>query len=469
MLNNNYSSKKLLQDFLIFEKENDLINWTIKNIPIWELIRINIFDKLTSNFIPGSIEVTDRAPKKIINGTREFLVNSLSKTPFKINKEYNFLILNHSRRKWNGEIYEDIYTDYFLNKLQHTDYVVLERFNNLSHLKPATTNNLYYLDIVEFPARFISKIPISVSLDEIENINRINQLIKVKWGITDIIDIRIIEKYIRYYKFLESKIERLVKKINPKCIIEVVSYAAINQIFTLIAKKNNIPVIELQHGTVGPYHIAYNFMGNPALKTFPDYFYAWGKYWVNIARLPISKKNIKIIGFPYIDSFRQKSSAPRKSTKQIVVVSQLRNDIAEFTAELAKLLPQYKIIFIAHPKEYSIANEKYNFLNKLMNVELINNGNKPLYNYFRQSDSVLGVYSTALIEALAFGSPIGIIKLPGWEYFEDLQESENIRFLKDANEAKFFITKYKRNTKFKTEEYFMSDSVRRLINELNSY
>lgn len=451
--------KEIISDFLDFEKENNLINWKLDGIPIWELIRMEVFIKLRSNFISSNINITDKEPLKIISGAKEFILNYFSRNPFRVRKKYNYLILNHSRRKRNAETYVDIYTDSFLKYLRTSDYIVLERFNNLSHLKPTSTNNLHYLDTIEFPSRFISQLPYGLSQNDIE---KINSLMLEKWGIEDVLDIRLVKKYIRFFKYLKPKVERLIKKINPKLIIEVVSYTIINQVFNYVAKQNNIPVIELQHGTVGRYHIAYNFKTCNFLETFPDYFFAWGEFWVDKARLPISKENIKIMGFPYIDNFRQKETTIGKDIHQIMVISQLNNEIAVFAYELAKLLPTHKILFKAHPKEYKIAKEKYYTLKKVRNIEIIDNEKITLYDYFKQCNFVFGVSSTALIEALAFGSSIGIIKLPGWEYFEDIEETVNLKFINDATDARLFIRQSEKTQSIDAGSYFIPDSKKRL-------
>lgn len=457
--------KELLLDFIQFEAHNKLLDWEINKIPIWQLIRISIFNKLKSELIGESFEITDKNAKKIIVGFKEFLKNTITKNPFVINEEKETIILNHSRRKRNGNIYEDIYTDYFIKKSQLTNFIVLERFYNLSHIKPTSTNNLFYLDVLEYPTRFICRFPISIDLTQVI---RINKLILEKWGIKNVIEPKLIKRYIRYFQFTAPKIDLLLNRIKPKLIIEVVSYSLMNQIFTIVAKKHSIPVIELQHGTVGPYHIAYNYIGKLILKSFPDYFFSWGDFWTLNAKLPITEENIKPVGFPYIDHFRETDIGIIKNQKQVLVISQLRKDIAEFTFKLASLLPDYKFVFKAHPREYSIAKDRYQHLGKTGNIEIVDHDNKPIYNLFQESNFTLGVSSTALIEALAFGCKVGIIKLFGWEYYEDVEEDSYFKFLSNVEEGRSMIIE-EEISKTQNDEnvFFVPDAIQNIQASIN--
>ena len=100
---------------------------------------------------------------------------------------------------------------------------------------------------------------------------------------------------------MENYYLKLLDKVKPKIIIEVVSYSFNNLLINEVAKKYKIPTIELQHGTIGRYHIAYNFKKQIYLPTFPDYIFLFGEYWKNNTRFPISNGKLKVTGFPYFE------------------------------------------------------------------------------------------------------------------------------------------------------------------------
>ncbi len=167
---------------------------------------------------------------------------------------------------------------------------------------------MYYLDVLQLPShliRFYTGV-CKIFRCRTSNHRRIENKITNRWSIQNFGLKNKIEYTIKRLKFVKPGINRLLKKTNPSKIINVVSYSFINQAFTYFAKKRNIPVFELQHGTVGKYHIAYNIGANElnASETFPDYFLAWGENWVKNARMPIAWGKIKIIGFPYFETFK---------------------------------------------------------------------------------------------------------------------------------------------------------------------
>jgi len=72
------------------------------------------------------------------------------------------------------------------------------------------------------------------------------------------------------FKYRIEYYSKVIKRIKPKLILEVVSYSESRYAVNHIASKFNIPTVELQHGTMGKYHIAYNFKKKINLSTFPD-------------------------------------------------------------------------------------------------------------------------------------------------------------------------------------------------------
>lgn len=432
--------KELLEQFIFFENDNNLIEWDIDNIPIWELIRMNVFTDLKDKLVNKNFNIQKR---KINNGFGiffKFIKNSIFQNPFNISKQIDLLIFNHPRRKINSGFYEDIYIDTLLPILNNDKYIIIEGYvnNNIAHYKPVKSNNLYYLDAIQYPSKIMSYLPLGykLTIEEKNKISKIEKSINLNWN-TQISNLeQHIVTYIRRWNFVYPKFIKLLENTVPKKIINVVSYSFFNQVMTCAAKKKQIPVIEIQHGTIGKYHIAYNFKNhkNLHLKTFPTHLFAWGQVWIKEARIPLSIKNINIVGFPYLRNF-QSNQDTKRNLKQILVISQYREDIALFTKKIAENLPEYVIIYKAHPSEYQIIESKYHYFKKIPNLKIVADDNLSLYDLFMQSTFVLGVHSTALIEALAFCPNVYIIKLPGWEYFEDLEVSNNLKFISNSEEA----------------------------------
>jgi hypothetical protein len=462
--------KVLLEKFLLFEDENNLFDIRVEDIPIWEYTRFDIFHLLKNELVAVHHSVGIKKMSKFKRAFKNYVWNTLFKNPFQIDKNVELLVFNHSRRREVDSFYQDIHTDPFLPHLK-MDYAVIESVFNWGHLKPAKTSNLYYFDAIELPGAFkrilSSKEP---TQGDLEKIDKILSLIEERWGEIHLAYTKMtIIRLIRQYKSTYLRVEKLLRKKNPRAILSVVSYAFNNQIVTEVAHKLNIKVIEVQHGIAGPLHIGYNFLGNPSLKTLPDYFLAWGDYWIKNTRMAIPKENIKIVGYPYLDNFRQKTKVERNE-KQLVFLSQMSGEVGRFAEELATLLPDHKIIFKAHPTEYTVVFEKYTYLKNKSNVEIIATDNKPLYEIFQESNFVFGVNSTAMIEALGFCNTIFVLKFAGWEYFEDMADNESFVFISSVEEA---VTQIKSGKRFRStlnlDQFFARDATAKTCKFLETF
>ena len=152
-------------------------------------------------------------------------------------------------------------------------------------------------------------------------------------------------------------------------------------------------------------------------------------------KFPIEKNKVLVTGFPYIDKNSQINPNIPKKEEIILFLSQLRSDIADIAYELS-IICSNDILFKAHPREYSLVDSKYGFLKSRSNITMIQDDKVDLYQYFRQSKFVIGIYSTALLEAIAFKCIIIILKLPGGENMKDLIEDRStIYFANNVNEA----------------------------------
>lgn len=449
--------KELLEEFLLFEDQHNLFNIRIEQIPIWEYMRVNIFGQIRNELVASIFSTGGKKINNFSKAFKNFGYHSLSKSPYEISKNVDLLVFNHSRRRETEGVYQDIHTDPFLPDLD-MNYAVLENFFNWSHLKPALTTNLYYLDRIELPAAMVRILSSAVpKASDLAKLEVITAQIKTQWGV-DLVDFKEhVTRFIRQYRYAYPRLEKVIKKANPKKILTVVSYGVTNQIVNEIARKYSIKIIEVQHGVVGKLHVAYNYKQSSGLQTVPDYFLAWGSYWVDGARMPMPKENIKMVGFPYLDSFKKQNDILRKP-KQLVIISQMSQKIAHFAQEMAMRLPDYTIVFKAHPTEYKVVGEKYPKLATYQNITIIADDKKSLYTLFQESSYVFGVYSTALIEAIAFCDAIFVIKLPGWELFENLSNTFN--FIDSADEAAKAIEEQKYISASKDlEKYFVQDAI----------
>lgn len=175
--------------------------------------------------------------------------------------------------------------------------------------------------------------------------------------------------------------------------------------------------------------MGYHYPNNDAyLEYFPDKLLLWDDYWKLMADFPLPDSKIGIYPFKFLQKKKKNYKKVQKIEDQILVISQgvIGDRIAKKILRQIESLKDFKIIFKLHPGEADRWTT-YQFLPKLKNypnVEIVDDFNKDIYYYFAQSKYVLGVFSTAVFEALEFNCEIILLDLPGIEYMEDFLKND---------------------------------------------
>ena len=206
-----------------------------------------------------------------------------------------------------------------------------------------------------------------------------------------------------------------LKRLGVRCVVEVVHYAERNFALTRAAHDLGIPVVELQHGTVYPAHAAYNLpvAGSPYS---PDYLLGWGDYWLRQTRNFPAKKAVSV-GYPFLE--RALADNPRKvhgGVPLVLFISQgtIGKRLSELAAELGRISGNAcRIVFKPHPNEMKSWRRLYPALSD-SGVEVAEDAARGIYSWLAEADAVAGVYSTAMIEGLVWGTKAYVFRsLPG--------------------------------------------------------
>ncbi len=227
--------------------------------------------------------------------------------------------------------------------------------------------------------------------------------------------------------------DKLIKKRKPKQIFLVCSYVY-KLALIAAAKQNKVETIEIQHGTIDKFHLGYSFPEHNSIDYFPDKMYFFGEYWKNCMSFPIEEENKIVYGFPYFRKQKKKYATIEKKTGTILIISQgtIGNNLSEFLWKSREFLKDYQITYKLHPGEYDRWKTDYPNLVKLSeleNVTIIDNNNTNLYTFLAESEFVIGVYSTAIYEALAFDCKVMCVNLPGIDYLEDLIKKDFVKLV----------------------------------------
>ena len=218
-------------------------------------------------------------------------------------------------------------------------------------------------------------------------------------------------------------------------------------------RRSGVLCIELQHGTISPYHLGYHYPEGIEKKTVPDEFWSFGEYWHGKAEFP---KSIKLVafGYPFLENQVSRYSGTQKS-RMILFISQgsIGDRLSRIAAEAAGHIPvDIRIVYKLHPTEVLGWKERYPWLAAAQQIEVMAGQAPELYELLAEAEWVAGVYSTAIYEGFRFGCKTVLFDLPGVEYMKDVLEAgdailassvstinESLDFARNPNFSSYFL------------------------------
>ena len=475
---------ELIDKFLKFEYENDLFNKKIKGFKFWHYIRFSIYSEILKQKDNSGQGHSDLSDKKFI--TRVWyklkqIPNFILKNPLYRLDQKDILVLNHQRRVKNGNYYDCIYTDEILENIKNTYYVFEEPYLG-KHFKPIRTKNIRYFDYINFIKaakkifiKFINPNFGKLSSNDINRLfllfNAINRAFNIDFDKYK--KIKDVENLILNYNIMKKYYEKILDKIKPKVIIEVASYGFSRFLFNELAKKRGIKIVELQHGIMGKYHIAYNFHRKLELETFPDYIFLFGEYWKNNTRFPLKKEKLIVTGFPYFEGRLEeltKNSRKNNKKENILFISSgaACKQFSKLAIKLDKLIDhkKYNITYKLHPGEYDRWKRTYPWLIN-STFKIIDNNKKDIYHYLSKAEYLIGISSTVIFEGLEFNLKTFLYKICGYQCMKDLYENNYAKLVTSAEEIVEGLDSNKNNIENK-EFFWKSNSLKNIINSINN-
>lgn len=472
-----------MQDFIDIEKKLKLYDDTVEGVNYWVYTRYDIWNKIILRNCLG-LSVAHNMPQMSVFQ----VLARVAKMTFAVlkkgrthKKNVDILFMNHQRRKYNNGYYECIYTDELCSRFENS--VVLEHTYQLGHKKPVMTKNLVYTDFVVLKGEIVKLLYKTILRI---NYRKLLQKIRLRIGTPlqelknlygDAVDSKKIERRIAdviiEYKAVRGYYEKMITAINPKVMVEVVAYSFDCMLATEICKEKNIPVIELQHGTINE-HLAYEYAFGSKIKQFPDRIFLYSQFWKNQIHVPIESDSLIVTGFPYYE--RQKKEAepiPKYMDEKVNILfisqGEIGDKLARLAVELSKEIDtsRYRIIFKLHPGEYAIWEERYSELDNGI-IEIVDNDMMPLYNYFVSSAIQVGVHSTALYEGIGFGLHTYIYNI---SRADRMQRLCDMRYAEIVNDCAMLVEKIMniKEGKKETEGIWEVNALNNMVYNLNKF
>lgn len=437
--------KEICENIWELEEKNDLFNQKIQEVYFWKLIRFSLFRKITEKkgiYGQAHTKVKTTLKDRLLD-LPMMLINTYLYGVYGRKNKVDILVFEHSRKVKLDNKYIDIYTKKLTEDLEikNRSYEVIEKPYLRKHFNKADEKKSYWEHY--YLANILKRIFTKVELleQEQEIIEKIESEIKSKFDI----EIKILEeikKSIKIFKLEKEFYKKLLKKREIKKIYLLVSYGW--EPLIAACEEQGIETIELQHGTMGKYHLGYSFPHNKKVPYFPDKLQLFGEYWFDNTPLSIERKDIEIIGYPYLEEQLKEYRNLEKKQKQFLFISQgtIGKKLSEIAYKIAKENPNFNIIYKLHPGEYDRWKNDYPILNKaneLDNFTVIDNNDTNLYEYMAKSEYLIGVYSTVIFEGLTLDCKTILMNLAGIEYMDYLIENDFVKLAENEKDIVKFI------------------------------
>lgn len=453
-------------EFTSFELEHSLFEVRIDGVPIWERVRFHVFRQIKEQNGTGQAhtEVGD-SWQDYIRGAGLFLKNLVINNPYFTSSKEIIYVGHHRRKKQEDGYWWDIYCDPIHDACDQ-DYIHLEKPHQLSHLRPARTANLRYLDLIVFGGTLQQMVGVNgPTIPEAEQ----SRLEDTRDAIRDQFDadvdlLSMAQEVLHVRQTTLPLYRRLLERVDPELAVVVVSYE--RETFIEACKEQGIPVIELQHGVIYENHFGYSYPGPRTKETFPDYLLTFGEFWNNAVEFPIPDDRVISAGYPYLEQSVDKYNET-DIKDQLLFISQgtIGEQLSKFAVEVDQS-PEihHDIVYKLHPGEYDRWRTAYPWLVDT-EIEVIDSSEPSLYQLFSKSWGQIGVYSTAIYEGLHFDLETYLYECSGEEILQPLLDNGTAKLVSSIEELSSFLASSEGT--FDDEYYFAPNATENICEFLD--
>lgn len=253
-----------------------------------------------------------------------------------------------------------------------------------------------------------------------------------------------LEPYLPTYIHLIKKLEDFLKNIDPKVIIQIYETGPFSKAFEVVAKKQGIKTIGIQHGLIYDGHPDYmhkdvqndnNPLGNPIpelMLVYGDYF---KKILTDVGNYP--SKNVAVIGNPAFYNIQKlkksltrneilkKYNLPDKMTVLVPLTSRFdysKDNPGRILLDILydSLKDKKELTVLVRPRPGEPLNQSK--LDKIYPSTNFKCSQGSLFEDIFVSDVVVTTFSTVGIDATIFEKPVIFADILGKSIIEDIQK-----------------------------------------------
>lgn len=457
-------ASELLSAFIAFEEREHLFERAARGVRYWQAIRHDVFQETLqaaglaerahlrveelplSSWLPAQLRALPEtlrrsawtfAPRATSGGTAR------ATATFTGIGRADLLVANHPRHVLSAGRYICPYSQPLLDATRRSRVVLEGQFQG-RYATPIPEQPTAYIDLALLAAHAEFRVHAmrggGLSQRELDDLGAIRDRLSHAVGAAPPIAavVRRARTAVIATNGLWPRYERLLDRVQPKLIVVVIGYRLVNQVLTQVAHTRGLPVAELQHGALGETHPAYNFARARRPESFPDHLLLFGELWREATPgLPLPAAQTPAIGYAWLEQQKERygRESPR-SPRRVLFLSQrtIGAQLARVAVAVRERVPasELHITYRLHPSEAAGWREAYPEL-AAADIDVQDAPSSALYAAQRDSDAQVGVYSTALIEGLAFGLPSYVMALPGHEQLGAITAAGAAQLVPDAD------------------------------------
>lgn len=416
-----------LSKFLLFEKELNLFSLTYHDVFFWKLIRIDVFNKLSSKESSKDRNSTLKSLQLICSISRSLMhikLNKKNTTDIAILTSSVYFTENDGKKKDRilNHIIEEIdnstiINTYSRNGKPHEFY----NYNKPIHYYSHPIQKLKSHIMGSFMSLFIRENTWTKNL-EISFNDRFGSMINLS---------KIIQKSVISFLMERKLADRYFSNHCFKSLYISCSYG--REAFIASAKENGVYVIELQHGWIGKSHLGYNFYPNTFVPYFPDKLELMGEFWKSEANYPRNSEiTIRRNPFYYQNIEKLRLNRGNSFLFDVAFFFSLRLPL-EFIEKMITINHNLKFCLKLHPKTSRYDRDYVrSILKKNKNLFIIED-DRNYYQILKSSKSVITISSTVLFEATSCRIPVYILK--DQDYIRNIEfiNLNNIPLIEQSN------------------------------------
>ena len=384
------------------ESELSLLDWQVGDVSVWPLVRMRVFHDLTRRSgLLGDPHPLRRTVPDRVRLVGRHVVALLRRNPFLSRGSYEAVVVPH-HRKLGGD---DVYSAQVRAELGRSALVL--DTNRHSSALPGSYTLDFFVSFAGVTGRLRQRLrPGSgLAVADAERARQAADALEKRTGFGPPLT-GMVSRELSKHVALRSLHRRLLRRLEAKTLYVVVGY--FQQHVIGAARDLDIPVVELQHGTITPYHLGYSYPGRPRVGQQPDELWCFGRYWAETVELPVGTST-RVVGSPQV----YRAEGVTKDPLLVLFCSQgtIGPRLLAIAGDLAAARTDLRVVFRLHPSEH---RSDYNAMPA--GVELSAGDVSETYDLMAAATYQAGVSSTTLFEGMAMGCRTIVVGLPGWEY-----------------------------------------------------